>query len=115
MNSLAKAEILSRYRQHVDRFERDAASQRRLGLTVVREGTEETTEPTSTPGVLSAREAEVLALIARGLTDDGIAGKLGVSLFTVKTHVKKVLLKLAANNRAHAVAIAIRRGSLAIP
>jgi len=58
----------------------------------------------------SARELEVLALIAKGKANKEIAAMLGVSGETVKTHVSNVMQKLAAQDRAHAVTEAIRLG-----
>lgn len=63
--------------------------------------------------VLSARQLEVLALVARGLSTDGIAGELFVSSNTVRTHVRNILFVLDAQNRAHAVAIACATGLIA--
>jgi DNA-binding NarL/FixJ family response regulator len=62
---------------------------------------------------VSSREIEVLQLIANGLGNREIARVLFVSDETVKTHVQRVLRKLNANGRAHAVAIAIRHGLIA--
>ncbi|MBV8159646.1 MAG: response regulator transcription factor [Acidimicrobiia bacterium] len=59
---------------------------------------------------LSARESEVLALIARGLSNVEIAETLQVSIETVRTHVKHVYLKTGASDRAHAVIIAYESG-----
>lgn len=53
-------------------------------------------------GTLTTREAEVLHLLAEGLTDREIAGSLTVSPRTVETHVSSVLHKLGARNRAEA-------------
>ena len=53
---------------------------------------------------LTPREQEVLHLLAKGATNQEIAGHLVVSLTTVKKHVGSLLLKLAAENRTHAVA-----------
>jgi len=61
---------------------------------------------------LTAREAEVLELIAEGTGNLEIAAQLGVSLATVKTHIAEILRKLSAMDRAHATAIALRSGFL---
>lgn len=59
---------------------------------------------------LSAREAEVLALMAEGLANAAIADRLVVGLETVRTHVAAVLRKLGARDRTHAVVLAYARG-----
>jgi two-component system nitrate/nitrite response regulator NarL len=61
---------------------------------------------------LSAREREVLAAIARGLTIPAIAGELFLAPSTVKTHVQRLYEKLGVSDRAAAVAEAMRRGLL---
>lgn len=53
-------------------------------------------------GVLSARESEVLRLLADGLTDREIAGALAISPRTVESHVSSLLRKLGVKNRAEA-------------
>ena len=58
---------------------------------------------------LSAREEEVLALIARGLSNAGIARALVISDKTAGHHVSHILAKLGARNRAEAAAHAVRR------
>jgi LuxR family maltose regulon positive regulatory protein len=58
----------------------------------------------SLPEPLTAREQEVLGLLAQGATNQEIADHLVVSLRTVKKHVGNLLLKLEAQNRTHAVA-----------
>lgn len=60
--------------------------------------------------VLTNREAEVLKLIAEGLSTPQIGQQLFISPSTVKTHVKSILEKFAVNDRAAAVAEAMRRG-----
>jgi DNA-binding CsgD family transcriptional regulator len=59
---------------------------------------------------LTRREREVLALMATGATNAGIAARLVVSEHTVKSHVEHILGKLRAANRAEAVARAARSG-----
>lgn len=61
---------------------------------------------------LTNRERETLRLMARGLSNQQISGRLTVSLETVKTHVGNVLAKLNANNRTHAVVVAYETGVL---
>lgn len=63
-----------------------------------------------TPDHVSARELELLQLIADGRGNRQIARELFLSEETVKTHVQRVLRKLQAESRAHAVAIALRNG-----
>jgi DNA-binding NarL/FixJ family response regulator len=53
---------------------------------------------------LTPREREVLALLAGGATNARIAGRLTLSETTVKSHVKHILRKLGAANRAEAIA-----------
>jgi DNA-binding CsgD family transcriptional regulator len=61
---------------------------------------------------LTAREAEVLALLAEGASNKSIARHLGISVHTAKFHVGQLLDKLDATGRAGAVAHAARRGVL---
>jgi len=59
---------------------------------------------------LSSRELDVLRLIGAGNANKQIADKLSIGETTVKNHISNILSKLGANDRAHAVAIALRRG-----
>jgi DNA-binding NarL/FixJ family response regulator len=61
------------------------------------------------PG-LSNREKEILQKVAYGATTKEVAHDLGISPHTVKTHLERIFEKLGANDRAQAVAIAIRSG-----
>jgi DNA-binding NarL/FixJ family response regulator len=65
------------------------------------------------PRALSPRGLQVLQLLAEGMTNSEIAARIYVAPETVKKHVAAVLNALGAENRAHAVAIAFRRGLLA--
>lgn len=62
--------------------------------------------------VLTAREIEVLQRVANGHANKAVADDLAISEETVKTHMKSIMAKLAANDRTHAVTIALRRGIL---
>ena len=59
---------------------------------------------------LTAREIEVLRLIASGNANKIVADHLSITEETVKAHVKNILSKLDANDRTHAVTIALKRG-----
>jgi len=61
---------------------------------------------------LSTREIEVLRIIATGCSNKIVADRLEISEETVKFHIKNVLAKLFANDRTHAVTIAMKRGFL---
>jgi DNA-binding NarL/FixJ family response regulator len=71
-------------------------------------------DPHRTPpealAVLTEREREVLALVARGLTNHEIASELVISPATSKTHVSRVMMKLGARDRAQLVVIAYETG-----
>ena len=62
------------------------------------------------PEPLTAREREVLALLAEGLPNKGIAAALHISDQTVKFHVAAIIGKLGASNRTDAVRRAVRQG-----
>lgn len=68
------------------------------------------TSPARGPDCLSARERQVLALVARGLTNTEIAESLGLSPLTAKTHVSRIMGKLEARDRAQLVIIAYESG-----
>ena len=87
--------------RHLVAFEPAGGSERqgagpRVGLRAVREP--------------SARERQILALLAEGATDGQIAERLELSPATVQTHVRNAKAKLGARTRAQAVAMALQRG-----
>jgi DNA-binding NarL/FixJ family response regulator len=59
---------------------------------------------------LTEREIEVLKLIAKGCSNKLVADRLAITEDTVKGHVRNILEKLKANDRTHAVTIALHRG-----
>jgi NarL family two-component system response regulator LiaR len=66
--------------------------------------------PRPQPDALTAREQEVLKLMADGLTNADIAERLVIGVATVKTHVSSIIAKLGVSTRTEATALAIRRG-----
>ena len=66
------------------------------------------------PGGLTAREAEVLNLLASGMSNSEIAQRLYLSHATVKTHINRIFAKTGARDRAQAVRYAYQHG-LAAP
>ena len=63
---------------------------------------------------LTARETEVLALVAEGFSNKAIADRLGISDQTAKFHVASIAGKLGAANRTEAVRRAVRRGLIVL-
>ena len=112
VDAAERREILNRYRDHSRRFEAAAARRNanRSGSVI----------PFTPPPVLreleqepTARELEVLQLVADGLVNREIGQQLFLSEETVKSHVRHLLAKLQARSRAHAVAVGFRRGLIA--
>ena len=59
---------------------------------------------------LTARQREILQMLADGMQTDAVAKQLGLSTETVRTHTKRILAKLEASTRTQAVAVGIRHG-----
>ncbi|MGH3616278.1 MAG: response regulator [Pseudonocardia sp.] len=97
-----------------------AAGEALLAPSVTRRLIEEFTQrrrPTAMPGVLealTARERDVLAAVARGLSNAEVASELVVAEETVKTHVSRILAKLGLRDRAQAIVAAYNAG-LVVP
>lgn len=108
MDAAERKQILDRYRDHSRRFEAAAARRggSRAGSVIPFSATPaRELEPDPT-----AREIEVLQLVADGLVNREIGQRLFLSEETVKSHVRHLLAKLQARSRAHAVAVGFRRG-----
>ena len=88
----------------------DAAVQQRLVAAVLDVQPSATAAAQPLPDDLSPREAEVLQLIAAGLSNTEIATALFVSNATVKTHVNRIFAKIGARDRAQAVGYAYQHG-----
>jgi DNA-binding CsgD family transcriptional regulator len=109
LDARRRREILARYSAYARRF--DSVARRRGGRQdEVKPVPAREVDPR---GRLSPRLEQALALTAEGLTNVEIAGRMGISEETVKTHQRNLLRLLGAKNRAHAVAIGFRQGTLA--
>ncbi|HYJ61237.1 MAG TPA: response regulator transcription factor [Actinomycetota bacterium] len=89
-------------------IEGNAVIHPQLTKTFIEEAQTGGDEQRTTP--LSKREREILQRVADGATTRQVATDLGISPHTVKTHLERIFEKLGANDRAQAVAIAIRNG-----
>jgi DNA-binding NarL/FixJ family response regulator len=86
-----------------------------LSIEVLDEATQDgagRAEPAGRRGVLSPRETEVLRLVAEGLSDREISGRLFIAERTVRYHLTSVFGKLGADNRTQAVRLADRQALL---
>jgi DNA-binding NarL/FixJ family response regulator len=108
VDAAARAEILTRYADHVRRFE-EVASRLRSDAEVV----PIMAVSRQHPDTLTSREQEMLRLVAEGLTNREIGQRLSISEETVKVHVRNIYGRIQARSRAHAVAIGFRRGMVA--
>jgi two-component system, NarL family, response regulator LiaR len=84
-----------------------------LHPTIARKLLQEVARPTEllpSPEALTAREMAVLRLIAQGLSNQQIAGRISVSEPTVRTHVSRILAKLHLASRTQAALFAVREG-----
>jgi two-component system nitrate/nitrite response regulator NarL len=70
---------------------------------------------TATTEKLSARESQILALVASGYSNQEIADELGIAHNTVKNHLRNILSKLDVKNRAQAAAYAVSHGLVSFP
>jgi DNA-binding NarL/FixJ family response regulator len=71
-------------------------------------------QPVADSGPLTARELEVLRMLAEGAANKNIAWQLKISEHTVKFHVAQILAKLNAGTRTEAVTLGIRRGLIMV-
>jgi DNA-binding NarL/FixJ family response regulator len=81
--------------------------QRRIPPEIAKELAEHVTDD-----ILTEREIEVLRRVSAGRSNKRVADQLNLTEATVKAHMKNILSKLGANDRTHAVTIALKRGFL---
>ena len=93
------------HRELLDTIRAVHAGQKRISPDVAAKLADHATEE-----ALTAREIDVLRLIATGNANKEIAGQLAIAEETVKSHVTNILAKLGANDRTHAVTVALKRG-----
>jgi DNA-binding CsgD family transcriptional regulator len=93
-----------------------AAPVRRVqaAVTALAEGLHVRMPTVRAPSLLTPREAEILALIAEGMSNKVIARRLGISAHTVKYHLEAVFAKLAVNSRAEALSKGVRQGLVSL-
>jgi DNA-binding NarL/FixJ family response regulator len=88
----------------------DPAAQATLLAAAQTGKTPEQKPPRKLPGGLTKREAEILTLIASGMTNPGIAAELYLSLPTVKSHINRIFAKTGSGDRAAAIRYAHSHG-----
>jgi DNA-binding NarL/FixJ family response regulator len=64
--------------------------------------------------VLTSREIQVLQLVASGYANKAISARLDINEETTKTHIKKILAKIGARDRTHAVSLGVKRGIISL-
>src|SRR5262245_51957607 len=108
----ARAYILKGHvhRELIDTIRAVHAGQKRIPAEIAADLAEHATDD-----ALTAREIDVLRLIAAGNANKNIADQLAIGEATVKAHVSNILSKLSANDRTHAVTIALQRGIIELP
>lgn len=113
LNACGRLDVASREAQHaLDGFTRLAASLDRARAEQQLVSMNGSASVTASQTPLSKREREVLGLIAKGLSNQRIAGQLFISEHTVHRHIANVLAKLDVSSRSAAVARAIKQGVL---
>ncbi len=98
------------HRELLDTIRAVHAGQKRIPSEIATDLAEHATDET-----LTEREIEVLRLIAAGNANKNIADRLNIGDATVKSHVSSLMAKLGANDRTHAVTIALQRGIIELP
>jgi DNA-binding CsgD family transcriptional regulator len=114
MSPKEREAALAAYRLHAQQFNAIAANRaRRASVSANTDPADRAVSRRASDG-LSGREVEVLRLVASGLSNIEVGARLFIAEETVKTHVRHVLAKLPARNRAHAVALGLQRGLITV-
>jgi len=100
--------------QVLSEFQRMANALQRLSPHTTTRTTPRATDEPPALETLTPREETILQLLTEGLTNAGIAERLHLTEGTVKNYVSEILSKLHANDRTHAVVLAIRHGLIDI-
>ncbi|HEV2283112.1 MAG TPA: LuxR C-terminal-related transcriptional regulator [bacterium] len=95
---------------HLFRDVTAAARERRMEAVAGGDGAPSSNSLLDVPGQLTAREREILCLMARGEGTQAMARRLFISTATVRNHTQSILTKLAVHSRLEAVALAFRSG-----
>jgi two-component system nitrate/nitrite response regulator NarL len=90
----------------------DAPISREIAARIIAEFAEANPSAPPAPEALTAREREVLALVAAGHRNREIASRLGIAEGTVKNHLRSILAKLHVSNRTALASLALREGLL---
>ncbi len=109
-NDLLSGRVVRTLRGQAAAVELAAAAQAIAGEDVELSGSPPAGAASPAAPFLTAREAEVLALVARGCSDEEAAISLGIAGCTVRFHLKNIYAKLGLSGRAKAVAWAARHG-----
>lgn len=106
------AHVLREVGREQDAARHQEAADRLLGSIDLPDAGVDPANPSPDGGPLTRREREVLALVAQGMTNKGVAAELVLSEHTVNRHMTNILTKLGTASRSAAVAEAIRSGLL---
>lgn len=118
MNAARREEILAAYARHSRRFDEIASRPYHptglfaQDIPADKADLNSDHDPRPELDPLSRREQQVLFLVARGHSNREIGSRLHITEETVKTHVRRILRRLNAHNRAHAVHLAHELGQL---
>jgi DNA-binding NarL/FixJ family response regulator len=112
VDAAEREDILGRYAQHARRFRMTTIAAHRPEVEPTQSAAAAHSGPVAGQQ-LTARELRVLELVADGLVNREIGQRLYLSEETIKSHIRRMLTKLQATSRAHAVAVGFRNRLIA--